>query len=275
MLKQKIGIMGLGWVGGQLKKYLTEIKGYKLGEDLLLHDRHSEKCAGDIQEAEIIFIALPTPRNHKDGSCDISIVEQGIKKIKGKKIIVIKSTVAPGTTAKFQKKYKQHKFLFNPEFLTEANAWEDMLHPDRQIVGFLGKNKAAAQLVIALLPQAPLMSPGIYGDQELKISATEAEIIKYAGNIFLARKINWANALAVATEHLGGNYNNVRIGFGADKRIGSSHLNVDHGGYRGFGGYCFPKDLDGFMGFAKQEKLKDVLALLQADRDFKIGRAHV
>ena len=220
MLKPKIGIMGVGWVGGQLKKYLEEVKGYKPGIDLFLYTKHKEKCVGDIEDAEIIFVALPTPRNPKNGSCDISIVEEAISKIKSKKIIVIKSTVAPGTTAMLQKKYKKYIFLFNPEFLTEANAWEDMLHPDRQIVGFLGKNKQAAELVLSLLPSAPLMSPGIYGDRELKISATEAEIIKYAGNIFLARKINWANALAISTEHLGGNYNNVRIGFGADKRIG-------------------------------------------------------
>ncbi len=269
MAKSKIGIIGVGWVGGQLKRYFDEVKGYKLGADLHLDDVNPDRRAGDISKADIIFITVPTPRNSKDGSCDVSIVYDAVARIKGRKIIVIRSTVAPGTTAALQKKYPQHKFLFNPEFLTESRAWEDMLHPDRQIVGFASKkNKEAARLVISLLPSALFMSPGNYGDKELAIGATEAEIIKYAGNVFLSRKVNFANALAKAAEVLDADYEQVRIGFGADKRIGPSHLDVYHGGYRGFGGYCFPKDLDGFLGFARDKKLKDVAALLQADRDF-------
>lgn len=267
--KVNVGIIGVGWVGGQIKRYFEEIRGYKVGEDLHLHDINPARCAGDINKADVIFVALPTPRNPKDGSCDTSIVEDAVGKIKGNKIVVIKSTVPPGTTEGLQKKYPRLKMLFNPEFLTESRAWEDMMRPDRQIVGFTDKSLDAAHLVLSLLPKAPFMSPwGVGTYRQVRITATEAEIIKYAGNVYFVRKVNWANALAMAAEKMGVDYENVRLGMSADHRIGDSHLDVYHGGYKGWGGYCFPKDLDGFMQFAKKEGLKEVFGILQADRDF-------
>ncbi|MEK7590526.1 MAG: hypothetical protein AAB454_02335, partial [Patescibacteria group bacterium] len=253
MYKPKIGIIGVGWVGGQVKKYFEEIKNYKTGKDLFLYDIDIKKCVGDVNKADVIFVILPTPRNLKDGSCDVSIIKDAVGKIHGEKIVVLKSTIPPGTTESLQKKYLQHKFLFNPEFLTESRAWEDMLRPDRQIVGFTEKSLDAAHLVLSLLPKAPFMSPwGLNTYTPIRITATEAEIIKYAGNVYFAQKVNWANALAKVAEKIGADYENIRIGMSADHRIGDSHLDVTHGGYRGFGGYCFPKDLSAFMIFAKQ-----------------------
>jgi UDPglucose 6-dehydrogenase len=269
MDKPKVGIIGVGWVGTPLKRYLEEFRGYKLGENLLTYDILPEKCAGDINDAEIIFIALPTPRNPEDGTCDTSIIEGAIPKIKGDKIIVLKSTISPGTTEYFQKKFPNHKFLFNPEFLTESKAWLDFVKPFSQIVGFTEASLDVARLVISILPRAPFMSPGgTDAYNQTRITATEAEIIKYAANIHHARKINWANALAKVCEKLGADYENVRKGMGADYRIGDSHLNVAHGGYRGFGGYCFPKDLSALKTFAKSQGLHDVYDLLMADWTF-------
>lgn len=265
----KIGIIGVGWVGGQIKRYFEEIRGYKAGENLFLYDIELSKCSGDINSADIIFITVPTPRNSKDGSCDISIVANALGKIQGEKIIVLKSTIPPGTTEHFQEQYLQHKFLFNPEFLTESRAWENTIKPDRQIVGFTEKSLDAAHLVLSLLPKAPFMSPWETGTyHQTRITATEAEIIKYAGNLHLVRKVNWANALARAAEKLGADYENVRKGMAADHRIGDSHLDVNHGGYRGWGGYCFPKDLDAFIQFSKKEGLEEVAEILMADRNF-------
>ena len=263
MQTPKIGIVGVGWVGSQLKKYFEELKGYKSGKDLMLFDIDKKKCIGDINKAEIIFVSLPTPRNPKNGSCDVSIVADAVGKIKGQKIVVIKSTVTPGTTESLQKKYPNHKFLFNPEFLSEKTAWHDMLRPDRQIVGFTTKSLDAAHLVLSLLPKAPFMSPwGIGTYNQVRITATEAEIIKYAGNVYFAQKVNWANALAKVSEKMSADYENVRMGMSADHRIGDSHLDVNHGGYRGFGGYCFPKDLSAFMSFAKEQGIHGVYNLL-------------
>lgn len=263
--KPKIGLIGVGWVGAQLKKWFEEHKGYKAGEDLFTYDIDPKKCTGDINQAEVIFVAVPTPRNPKDNSCDTSIVENAVSKIKESKVIVLKSTIPPGTTESLQKKYPQHKFLFNPEFLSESRAWEDMVRPDRQIVGFTEKSMEAASLVLSLLPKAPFMSPwGVGTYKQTRITATEAEIIKYAGNVYFAQKVNWANALARVAEKMGADYENIRKGMSADFRIGDSHLDVNHGGYRGFGGYCFPKDTSAFMAFTKERGLHDVYDLLSA-----------
>jgi UDPglucose 6-dehydrogenase len=267
--KPRIGILGLGVVGTQFKRWFEEKKKYKNGINLFLYDINpSKKYFDDINKAEIIFISVPTP-SLPDGSIDLSLIESAFKGLTGKKIIIIKSTVLPGTTEYFQKKYKQHKILFSPEFLTETNAWNDVYKPKRQIVGFTKNDVGIAQMVLSLLPKAPFMSPsGINTSKQIKITATEAEIIKYGGNIFLSRKINLANILNILSEKIGANYNNVRLGIGADHRIGNSHLDVLHGGYKGFGGCCIPKDLNAFIACLDYYNLLDSADLLKKDREF-------
>lgn len=268
-------------VGTPLKRWFEELKGYARGKDLYLYDIDPKKgYFDDISNAEVIFIAVPSPRN-PDGSCSTAIVEEAVRSTSGEKIVVIKSTIPPGTTERLQKEYPRHKFLFNPEFLTERQAWEDMVRPDRQIVGFTSESIDAAHFVLSLLPRAPFMSPwGLNTYTPIKISATEAEIIKYGGNVHFVRKVNFANALALLCEAMerklreggmaehGVNYDNVRRGMSADHRIGDSHLDVNHGGYRGWGGYCFPKDLDALIAHFAASGLEDEKNLLRADRDF-------
>ncbi len=264
-----IGIFGVGWVGGTLARYFEEIRGMRRGENLLLYDIDPAKCSGDFNRADVIFITLPTPPDPRDGSCDTSLIEAALPTIKGGKIIVIRSTVPPGTTDRLQKQFPSHKFLFNPEFLSESRAWEDMIRPDRQIVGFTEQSLDAAHLVLSFLPKAPFMSPwGVGTYQPMRITATEAELIKYAGNVHFARKVTFANALAKLAERVGVNYEHIRKGMAADHRIGDSHLDVHHGGYRGFGGYCFPKDTSALIAFAEKAGLRDVADLVRADWNF-------
>ena len=265
----KIGIIGVGMVGTPLKIYFEKEKEYRRGHDLFLYDVDPKKgYFDDVYQADIIFICVPTPRS-PDGSANLTAVESALESIKGEKIVVIKSTVPPGTTESFQKKYSQYKILFNPEFLTERKAWEDFLKPDRQIVGFTDKSIDAAQVVLSLLPRAPFMSPwGVNTYRPIKITATEAEIIKYGGNVHFSRKINFANILSLLSEKLGVDYENVRLGMSADYRIGDSHLDVQHGGYKGFGGFCFPKDLDALIAHLKTLGLDGCAELLRKDREF-------
>lgn len=265
----RIGVIGVGMVGTPLARYFEEIRGLKREKELFLFDTNPEKkCHDDVGDTDVIFVSVPTPRAN-DGSCDVSHVHNAVRRIKGSKVIVIKSTVPPGTTEAFQKKYPKHKFLFNPENLTERNAWGDFIRPDVQIVGFTEKSKDAAGPVLALLPKAAFMSPwGVGTYKRFEISATEAELIKYARNVHFARKVNFANVLAAVAESLGVDYENVRMGMSADFRIGDSHLDVAHGGYRGFGGYCLPKDLDAFIGFLKDEGIREGAGLLECDREF-------
>lgn len=266
----KIGIIGLGMVGTPLKRWFEE-NGHQRGLDLFLYDIDPKKAYFDnINMAHIIFVSVPTPRN-PDGSCDMSAVDDALGTIVDSvsKIVVIKSTVPPGTTEYYQYKFPQWKILFNPEFLTERQAWEDFLKPDRQIVGFTGNSLDAAHIALSLLPKAPFMSPwGLGTYKQIRITATEAEIIKYGGNIYFVRKVNFANMVRDICATLGVDYENVRKGMGADFRIGDSHLDVNHGGYRGWGGYCFPKDLDAFISFLRDFGNGEGARLLEADRDF-------
>ncbi|MEK7173358.1 MAG: hypothetical protein AAB723_01005 [Patescibacteria group bacterium] len=267
--KPKIGIVGIGMVGAPLARYFSEIMNYQKGKDLFLFDIDTKKkYTDDINKADIIFIAVPTPKS-PDGSADIGAVQSAFQGIKGSRVVVIKSTVPPGTTEYFQKKYSKHKVLFNPEFLTERHAWDDFIKPDRQIVGFTAKSIDASYTVLSLLPKAPFMSPwGINTYKSTKITATEAEIIKYAGNVYFSRKVNFANIVANLAEKLGTDYESVRQGIAADFRIGDSHLDVKHGGYRGFGGYCLPKDLDAFIATLQKNELNEEFNFLLADRGF-------
>ena len=282
MINPPIGIIGVGMVGTPLKRWFEEFRGYERGRTLFLYDIDPKKgYFDDVSKADVIFIAVPSPRN-PNGSCNTSIVEEAVRSTtKGGKIVVIKSTVPPGTTERLQKRHPEHKFLFNPEFLTERRAWEDMIRPDRQIIGFTSEGLDAAHLVLSILPKAPFMSPwGLNTYTPIKITATEAEIIKYGGNVHFVRKVNFANALVRLCETMNKNlkagemaeygvdYENVRAGMAADHRIGDSHLDVNHGGYRGWGGYCFPKDLDAFLAHFDSSGLKEGAELLRADRIF-------
>ena len=265
----KVGIIGVGMVGTPLKRYFEERRGFIRGTTLFLFDADPKKgFADDVNSADVIFISVPTPRG-ENGAAKIDAVEDAFRRLDGNKIAVIKSTVPPGTSEYFQRKFPQHKVLFNPEFLTERQAWEDFVKPDRQIVGFTNESIDAAHAVLSLLPKAPFMSPwGVNTYRPVKITATEAEIIKYGGNVYFSRKITFANALAMLAENHGVNYDNIRVGMAADYRIGDSHLDVTHGGYRGFGGYCFPKDLNALIMHMKQRGLHDAAELLREDWEF-------
>jgi UDPglucose 6-dehydrogenase len=198
-----------------------------------------------INSCDVIFICVPTPYSKKTG-CDISAVQEVFSNIMGKKIIVIKSTVLPGTTVNMQKKYPQHKVLFNPEFLRAESAKKDALFPDRQIIGYTEKSRGVAKSILKILPHAPFVKI---------LPASEAEMVKYFGNTFLASKVIFANQIYDLCKKNGINYDLVKECAAADKRIGSSHLDVFHKGYRGYGEHCFPKDVGAFINWACKKKV--------------------
>lgn len=276
-MQLKVGIIGLGVVGSHLKRYFEEYRSYKHKTNLFLFDSDPKKnYSDDINKAEVIFICVSTPCS-SNGNCDLSAVKNSIESIKKNKIVVIKSTVPPGTTELVQRERPDLKLFFNPEFLTEKNAWHDFIRPDRQIVGFTKNNLDPAYLLLSLLPKAPFMSPwGIDTYRAIRITATEAEIIKYASNIWFIRKVNFANVLATLCSVMCAQlsfeilYENVRTGFAADYRIGDSHLDVNHGGYKGWGGRCFPKDIKAFIKHLESLKLCSEADLLKGDLDFNI-----
>jgi UDPglucose 6-dehydrogenase len=239
---QKIGIMGVGMVGGAIKNYF-EKKGIK---PFLYDNGKGFGSSKEVKRADVIFVCVPTPYDKENGF-DLSFIENACENISGKKIIVIKSTVLPGTTEKFQKKYPQHKFLFNPEFLVEESADEDMENPDRQIIGYTKESYDVAEKVLKLLPKAPF---------EKIVKSREAEMIKYFGNSFLSVKVIFANQIYNLCKKIGIDYDIVRECASFDKRIGPSHLDVHHGGYFGYGGKCLNKDIRALIQLADEQNIE-------------------
>lgn len=244
-----VGIMGsAGMVGGAVKRYFE-----KRGERPLCFDKYkNEGSLEEVNKADVVFICVPTPYDEAKGGFDLSFVKSAISSLVGEKIVVIKSTVLPGATDDFQAEFPLHKFLFNPEFLTQSSADNDMSFPDRQIVGYTEKSYNAAGAVMRMLPLAPF---------ERIVPAKEAEMIKYFGNTWFSAKVVFANQIYDLCARLGIDYDIVKECVAADKRIGSSHLDIFHGGYRGYGGACLPKDTRALIQYG--EKLGVQMDLLK------------
>ncbi len=233
----KIGIIGVGMVGGALERYFEST-----GRTPLLYDKYNGKGSWDeVNRADIIFIAVPTPYK-KRGGFDLSVVNESFAGIRGRKTIVIKSTVWPGSTEQLQKEYPQHKILFNPEFLSEATVDEDMRNPDVQIVGYTSISRPLAKKILSeILPSA---------SYETAIPATEAEMFKYFHNIHGAIKVVFANQMYDLCSKLNINYDRIKECAAASKHILTpQYLNIWHKQFRGYGGSCFPKDIRALIQF--------------------------
>jgi UDPglucose 6-dehydrogenase len=201
-----------------------------------------------VEKSDVIFIAVPTPPQ-EDGSVDLSFIEGVARDIAASmtsyKIIVDKSTVPVKTGDKVSetiKRYCKAKVEFdvasNPEFLREGFAVDDLMHPDRIVVGVKTQRPVQAMKEI----YAPFNAPIIITD------INSAELIKHAANSFLALKISYINAISVICEATGANVQEVANGMGMDARIGRRFLDAS----LGFGGSCFPKDLSAFIKISEQ-----------------------
>lgn len=221
---------------------------YEPGLEVLLHRnlkegrlRFTTNLKEAVNEAEVIFLALPTPPG-EDGSADLKYILQVAETLSGMikkyKVIVNKSTVPVGTAEKvasiLSKKLskKLYDVVSNPEFLREGVAVDDFLKPERVVVGT--KTERARKVMEELYqPFVRQGNPIYYMDQR------SAEMTKYAANSFLAMKISFMNEMANLCETTGADVDMVRIGIGSDSRIGKRFLFPGIG----YGGSCFPKDV--------------------------------
>lgn len=315
-----IGVIGQGFVGGSLTTVFSE-----RGETVFVYDKAGKLAEGGINGFErkitrefvypgsisefvrecegtsgfsgVFFVCVPTPM-YEDGSPDVSIVESVLTEIaeasytsdSPDRIAIVKSTVPPGSTETWNKKFnnKGLHVVFNPEFLTEANAVNDMREQNRIVLGgprpYINTVKNIFQRAF---PKVPIV----------KTSSTTAEMVKYVTNCMLAVKVSFANEISQICEALdkdGMNidYDKVVEYAKFDRRLGDSHWSVPgpvptHDGryVRGFGGHCFPKDINALMSVARHYDIKPVV--MQAawaknlevrgpdDRDWEkqIGRA--
>jgi len=205
------------------------------------------EIAEAVDASTVIFIAVGTPPK-ESGEADLSAVEQVAARVaermKDYKLVVGKSTVPVQTGSWLKRTMALHApndvpfdVASNPEFLREGTAIQDFLQPDRIVIGV--ESERAGNLLKELF--APLKAPLLVTDIQ------SAELIKHASNSFLAMKISFVNALSVICEACGADIQQVAQGIGMDKRIGRSFLNAG----AGFGGFCFPKDLQAFIRIAQ------------------------
>jgi len=223
---------------------------YEPGLEEIIHrnvSAHRLRFTGSIQDgvenSQIVFIAVPTPQQ-PDGDVDLSFIEKVAREIAGVltdyRVIVDKSTVPVKTGEKVAesiKRYNRHGADFdvvsNPEFLREGCAVNDLMKPDRIVIG------AQSERAIALMKKIyePFMAPILVTD------INSAELIKHCANSFLALKISYINAVSAICETSGADVEKVADGIGMDHRIGRDFLNAGIG----YGGSCFPKDIAAFI----------------------------
>jgi UDPglucose 6-dehydrogenase len=241
-MKQQIGIIGQGFVGSAVRE------GMKNHFDILAFDKDPNKYSNVesifhvVESTDLTFLCVPTPMR-KNGSCDLSIVRNALNEINDVAkalfaedyIVVIKSTIPPGTTEQLNREYPNLDIVFNPEFLTEANAVDDYKNQNRIIVGGERPGSTKVKAVFAkAFPKVPI----------IKTSSSIAEMIKYVTNTFLATKVSFANEMYQICQALNIDYDKVIEYARYDERLGNSHWSVPGpDGDFGFGGHCFPKDI--------------------------------
>ena len=247
--KVSIGIIGKGFVGTAVAHGFSHQTGY--GADIRIYDANPEKSQNTLEDtvnnSEFIFLSVPTPAD-KDGFNDLSIVKSVLKNIDSvctspDNIILVRSTVVPGTTRDLQKKFPNLRLVFNPEFLTERSASFDFINQTRVI---LGGEKNYTQRVKYLYKHR-------FGDYlpVIETNFETAEMIKYMNNLFFATKVSFLNEMKLLGDKVGVNWNEAVDGFVLDGRVGHSHLSVPGpDGKFGFGGSCFPKDIQALIKFA-------------------------
>ena len=244
----KIGIIGNGFVGNSIAF------GFSPTHEIRIHDKDPKRTLNTIEEVlecDFIFVAVPTPMN-RDGSISLKVVEKALQEISEKNtknnIIILKSTMVPGSTNNFIKQFPKLNIVFNPEFLTERTAKLDFLTQARIV---LGGSKRLTKRVAKIFEERFMHTYIIETD------TITAEMIKYMNNIFFASKVSIMNEMKMMCDAIGANWKQALAGFAADQRIGDSHLNVPGpDGKMGFGGSCFQKDINAFISYANELGVK-------------------
>ena len=300
-----VGVIGQGFVGGSLTTVFSErgetvfvydkagklahggINGFKQSnsDEILYPGSIAEfirQCEGKSGFSGVFFVCVPTPM-YEDGSPDTSIVEDVLELIciapytadSPNRVAVIKSTVSPGSTERWNTMFNHRGLhvVFNPEFLTEANAVNDMREQNRIVLGgprpYINTVRNVFQRAF---PKIPI----------IKTSSTTAEMVKYVTNCMLAVKVSFANEVAQICEALDADglnidYDKVVEYAKVDRRLGESHWSVPgpvptHDGryVRGFGGHCFPKDINALMSVARQYDVNPSVMQAAWDKNLEV-----
>ena len=244
MKKFRLGVIGNGFVGEAISFAFSPIA------NIYVYDKDPLKSIDSLKSVhncDFVFICVPTPM-FRDGSQDLSYVESVFEKATNKPIYILKSTVLPGTTTDLCKKFPDSKIIFSPEFLSERTAKLDMLTQSRIILG--GE--------LSLTEKAKtLFNERFKIKNIIQTDSKTAELTKYMNNTFFATKVSIMNEFKILCDKIGANWQDALKGFVSDGRIGDSHLNVPgHDGKLGYGGTCFPKDVNALLSFSKKHDIE-------------------
>jgi len=239
----KVGIIGNGFVGEAQAFAFSptyEIKVYDV--DPL----KSINTLDEVHKCDVVFVCVPSPMN-EDGSQNLTYIEDVFDNADPGPVYVIKSTVIPGTTRLLQKKYKDLSIVFSPEFLTQRTAKLDMMTQARVIFG--GDDITTEAL-------EKFYSKRFKNRNYIHTDPTTAELIKYMNNTFFATKVSFMNEFKILANKLGVDWETAVWGFASDHRLGDSHLDVPGpDGKLGFGGTCFPKDINAIIDVANSNEV--------------------
>lgn len=270
-MKNKIGFVGLGFVGASAHNT------FKKHCETETYDLDKSKCTVEsikelMERCSVIFVAVPTPIG-LDGSCHMANIHSVFSKLNkygDGHTVILKSSVPPGTTKVLNTEYSNIGIVFNPEFLREKTAKEDFANQDRIILGGEeGPLKFATEAYRKAFPES---IPVYHTD------STTAEMVKFFTNIFLACKVSLSNEFFQMCEKLNIQYEDVRKLAVLDERIGSSHTSVpgegtaSSTGGRGFGGACFPINLNIIIHLAEQLGAQPLIMKAMKERNEKIDR---
>ena len=243
-----LGIIGKGFVGSAVANGFD-----KDCEQVIVDPKYTDNTLEDVLDCKLIFVCVPTPVAD-DGSCDTTIANEvlaELHRLQYKGVVVIKSTIIPDYLHEFKKTYDL-KIVYNPEFLTEANANEDFKNPPFQVFG--GKWRDCE-----VVEKAYLRYSSVRIVPTFKVDLTTASLLKYTINSWLATKVVFFNELKELHE-LGSSmvsWEQFTDMLSRDERIGNSHMTVPGpDGEKGFGGHCFPKDTEALLNYANKKNIK-------------------
>ena len=232
------GLIGNGYVGGAVHAFLRS-KGYIVRVHDINPDR-STYAMGTVKECPLIFVCVPTPTGEQGQ--DLKHVYEAFRHLQGtSSIVVLKSTVLPGTCFKLASQFDLPNLVFSPEFLTARTADQDFASPTSIILGTEGPQPPTVGLFQELWPDVPI----------LQMTWEEAELVKYARNTFYTTKVAWWNEMYALCQKLGVTFDRVKQGALAGGWINQMHCDVPGpDGMLGFGGACLPKDSEALVEFA-------------------------
>lgn len=249
---ETVGVIGhMGMVGGTTYRYFKDRGDKVFGYDLRKPSERAKKLA---YNAELIFICVPTPFDWKKNKFVGTAIWGALKDVPAGKTVVIKSTMPVGMTDRLQKKFKKIKLLFNPEFLSEATCDMDFRNPDRQVVGYTPKSYKEALKVLHSLPLSAY---------DVIVPAKEAELLKYMNNLHGMVEVMESNHYWEVCQKEGLDYDRVTKAALAAKWVGAPmgrhYRVVMHKGFRGFGGKCFPKDINAWIEYLDKKGINATL----------------